>query len=126
MVITRAARIAFSAHWIGSTSHPYGPLALAVAILVPAWMASRADHLSRRRFLESVSSISNEVYACFVNAAAKCHAGQGEGLLFVTSVAAFHRFRIVSSAINAIRGHAKRPRITDDDGRRLDAVGHGI
>jgi len=68
-------------------------------------MARRADSLSRKRFLESVGSISNEVHECFVNAATKCNAGASSGLLFVTSVAAFHRFRIVSSAINAIPLH---------------------
>jgi hypothetical protein len=45
------------------------------------------------------------VRECFNNAATKCHAGNEEGLLFVRSVAAFHRFRIVSWAINAIPLH---------------------
>lgn len=80
-------------------------VALAVAIFVPVWMAKRADHLSRERFLESVRSISDEVSRCFVNAATKCNAGPESGLLFVASVEAFHRFRIVSSAINAIPLH---------------------
>jgi hypothetical protein len=80
-------------------------LALAVAIFVPVWMARKADHLSRRRFLESVSAIANEVHACFLFAAARCNAGAEEGLLFVSSVNAFHRFRILSSAVNAIPLH---------------------
>ncbi len=41
-------------------------IALVVAILVPVWMARKADRLSRERFLESVGSISNEVCKCFV------------------------------------------------------------
>jgi hypothetical protein len=68
-------------------------------------MARQSDHLIRRRFLESVSAIANEVYACFLFAAARCNAGSAEGLMFVTSVNAFHRFRILSSAINAIPLH---------------------
>jgi hypothetical protein len=80
-------------------------VALVVAISVPVWMARRADRLSRKRFLESVTSISNEVLKCLVNAAMKCSAGEGEGLFFVRSVEAFHRFRIVSSAINSIPLH---------------------
>jgi hypothetical protein len=68
-------------------------------------MARKADHLNRRRFLESVSAIANEVYACFLFAATQCNADPAEGLQFVTSVNAFHRFRILLSAVNAIPLH---------------------
>ena len=80
-------------------------VALAIAIGVPVCMARRADRLNRKRFLGSVASISSEVNKCFVTAALKCSAGKGEGLFFVRSVEAFHRFRIVSAAINAIPLH---------------------
>src|SRR5260370_23365246 len=44
-------------------------VALAIAIGVPVCMARRAERLNRRRFLESVASISGEVDKCFVTAA---------------------------------------------------------
>jgi hypothetical protein len=77
-------------------------LALAVAIFVPAWMARNRDRLNRRRFLVSVASIGGEAQQCFANAAMKCGAGEESGRTFVRSVEAFHRFRIVSAAMNAI------------------------
>jgi hypothetical protein len=80
-------------------------VALIVAVMVPVRMARQADRLNQRRFLDSVFSISSEVGECFRNAAARCSAGQNEGLNFVRSVQAFHRFRIVSSAIGAIPLH---------------------
>lgn len=77
-------------------------IALAIAIAIPIWSAKAADRRSRKRFLSSVASICGEVQGCFANAAEKCSASAIEGLLFVRSVQAYHRFRIVSSAVNAI------------------------
>lgn len=80
-------------------------LALIVAILVPRLTAAATDRCSRRRFLSSVASICDEVYSCFDHAAGRCAAGPDEGLKFVRSVQAFHRFRIVSCAVRAIPLH---------------------
>ena len=79
-------------------------LALAIAIFVPVWMARNSDGLSRPRFLASVASICGEAQECFADAAKNC-GSEESGRLFVRSVEAFHRFRIVSAAINAIPVH---------------------
>lgn len=76
-------------------------VALAIAIRVP----QASDRRSRRRFLSSVASICDEVRDCFVNASERCSADPDEGLEFVRSVQAFHRFRIVSSSVHAIPLH---------------------
>jgi len=68
-------------------------------------MARSADRLNRHRFLASVAAIGAEAQECFANAAMKCGAGEEEARLFVQSVDAFHRFRIVSAAINSIPIH---------------------
>jgi hypothetical protein len=80
-------------------------VALAIAIFVPLWMARSTDRTKQRRFLESVASIGGEAQECFANAAMHCGAGSSEGETFVLSVDAYHRFRIVSAAINAIPVH---------------------
>lgn len=79
-------------------------LALAVAIFVPVRIARNRERLNRRRFLESVAAIGNEVRECFVIAATKC-GDQTSGERFVRSVDALHRFRIASAAITAIPVH---------------------
>ena len=80
-------------------------VALFITIFIPVYSARKADRITRSRFLASVFSISNEVYECLNNAAAECQAGNEEGSLFVRSVDAVHRFRIVLAAITAIPLH---------------------
>ena len=99
---------------LGIESHPgtaawlqaIGAVAgLAVAIWVPARMAKKNDAQNRRRFLESVASIGGEAQECLANAAMQCHSDEESGRMFVRSVDAFHRFRLVSKAINEIPVH---------------------
>ncbi|MTK64934.1 MAG: hypothetical protein F8N15_10580 [Methanobacterium sp.] len=80
-------------------------VALIIAVCVPTWHTRKIEARKRRQFLQSVAAIGGEVQKCFTNAAAHCGHDTEQGLRFVRSVEACHRFRIASAAINAVPVH---------------------